>query len=341
MKRRKRACLYKRLRADEREYISRSLIVGMTIRGIAKGLDRSPSTISREVSRGSSNRWIYRAMRAQRRAKRNASKRKHGKRKLFMDKSLRLYVHEKLRLHWSPEQIVESLSREYGDLRSMRVSHETIYSYLYVLARGELKKELLSCLRRRHKRRRKRRGDKPVSIRKIQDMISIEERPKEVAERTIPGHWEGDLLIGRNRQSALGSLVERTTRTTILVRIKSRKASVVRQAFAKEALKLPKQMRFSMTYDQGREMSEHKLFTKQTKMKVYFAHPASPWERGTNENTNGLIRDFFPKGTDFNKVPRKEIKRVQHLLNGRPRKVLDWATPYETFKQLAGVALDY
>jgi IS30 family transposase len=166
-------------------------------------------------------------------------------------------------------------------------------------------------------------------------MLSIEERPKEVANRSIPGHWEGDILIGgRKKQSALGTLVERTTRTVILVPLKNKKAEEVRKAFAKEVKKLPSQMRLTLTYDQGREMAQHKLFTKETKMKVYFAHPNSPWERGTNENTNGLIRQFFPKGTDFTKVPRKEIKHVQHLLNGRPRKTLDWATPYEAIETL-------
>ncbi|OGL65181.1 transposase [Candidatus Uhrbacteria bacterium RIFCSPHIGHO2_01_FULL_47_11] len=150
----------------------------------------------------------------------------------------------------------------------------------------------------------------------------------------IPGHWEGDLLIGKNRQSALGSLVERTTRTTILVPLKDRTAETVRKAFAKEAKKIPLHMRLSLTYDQGKEMAGHKLFTKDTRMQVYFAHPASPWERGTNENTNGLIRQFFPKGTDFSKISRREVKHVQHLLNGRPRKVLDYATPYEIFNVL-------
>jgi IS30 family transposase len=171
-------------------------------------------------------------------------------------------------------------------------------------------------------------------------MISIEERPKEVADRTVPGHWEGDLLVGRNRHSALGSLVERTTRTVILVPLKSRKATEVRKAFAREALKLPRQMRLTMTYDQGSEMQQHRLFTKNTRMKVYFAHPASPWERGTNENTNGLIRDFFPKGTDLSQISYHKIKHVQHLLNGRPRKVLNFETPYDAFKKLAGVALN-
>lgn len=249
---------------------------------------------------------------------------------------LRRYIHAKLRLRWSPEEIARKIAKEYPLDMTMRISPEAIYSYLYVLPKGELKKELLACLRRQRKRRHKRKegGAEPVGRGKILDMLSIEERPAEVADRIVPGHWEGDLLIGKNRQSALGSLVERTTRTTILVPLKNRTAETVRKAFAKEAKKLPAEMRLSMTYDQGREMAEHQLFTQDTQMQVYFAHPASPWERGTNENTNGIIRQFFPKGTDFSKISRREVKQVQHLLNGRPRKVLDWATPYEVFNLL-------
>ena len=165
-------------------------------------------------------------------------------------------------------------------------------------------------------------------------MLSIDERPKEVADRIIPGHWEGDLIIGKNNRSALGTLVERTTRTTILVPIKNREAETVAKAFAKAVKKLPQQMKLTLTYDQGREMASHKLFTNITGVKVYFAHPRSPWERGTNENTNGLIRQYFPKGTDFNEVSKYEVKRAQHRLNGRPRKTLDYSTPYESFNQL-------
>lgn len=338
MKRRELRC-YRRLSARDRERISRWLARKKKVRWIARKLKRAPSTISREIRGGGMNRWAYRAVRAEDRARRNAKSRKFRKHKLFAHKELRDCVHEKLRLHWSPEQIVQWLRQDYPGVEAMRVSTEAIYSYLYVLPRGDLKRELLSCLRRRHKRRHKRSFLKGPSSRKIEGMISIEERPKEVEKRTIPGHWEGDLLIGRNRQSALGSLVERTTRATLLVRLKRRDALSVRRAFARKAKRLPAEMKLSMTYDQGREMAQHRLFTKETQMQVYFAHPASPWERGTNENTNGLIRDFFPKGTDFNKVPLREIKRVQHLLNGRPRKVLSWHTPYEVFEHLAGVAL--
>lgn len=312
------------------------LAQGCSFGAIAHSLGRSVSTISKEVSAGGCNRYVYRATTAHKRARRKASKRKLWKRKILLRPLLRRYVQKKLRLRWSPEEIARKIAKEYPLDMTMRISPEAIYSYLYVLPKGELKKELLTCLRRERKRRHKRKkeGAEPVGRGKILNMLSIEERPKEVADRIVPGHWEGDLLIGKNRQSALGSLVERTTRTTILIPLKNRTAETVRQAFAKEAKKLPAQLRLSMTYDQGKEMAEHKLFTKETDMQVYFAHPASPWERGTNENTNGIIRQFFPKGTDFSKISRREVKHVQHLLNGRPRKVLDFATPYEVFNLL-------
>ena len=215
----------------------------------------------------------------------------------------------------------------------MRISPESIYTYLFVLPKGTLKKELLACLRQNRKHRRKQRRGVEAK-RKLEDMLSIEECPKEVEDRIIPGHWEGDLIVGKNNRSALGTLVERTTRTTILIPVKSKSATDVAKAFAREVKKLPKQMRLTMTYNQGREMASHKLFTKITGVKVYFANPRSPWERGTNENTNGLIRQYFPKGTDFTKVSRYEVKRAQHQLNGRPRKTLDYQTPYEVFDKL-------
>lgn len=327
---------YYRLSAGEREEISRMLAQGRSFREIARFLGRSVSTISKEVASGGVNRYTYRATRAHKRARRKAHKRKFGKRKISLFPRIRRYVHSKLRLRWSPDEIAQKMREEYPDDMTMRISPEAIYSYLYVLPKGVLKKELLTCLRRERKRRHKRieHTDQPALRGKIQDMLSIEERPEEIADRIVPGHWEGDLLIGKNRQSALGSLVERTTRTTILVPLKNRTAQEVRKSFAKEAKKLPVHMRLSLTYDQGKEMAEHKLFTKDTQMQVYFAHPASPWERGTNENTNGIIRQFFPKGTDFSKISRREIKQVQHLLNGRPRKVLGYATPYEVFNSL-------
>ena len=217
----------------------------------------------------------------------------------------------------------------------MRISHEAIYTYLYVLPRGELRRELLATLRHRHKWRRARRASRAHDRRgQLPDMISIEERPAEVADRTIPGHWECDLLMGRGSTSALGTLVERTTRTTLLVPLRAKDATSVRRAFAREMRTLPQQMRRSLTYDRGKEMAEHRLFTETTGIKVYFAHPQNPWERGTNENTNGLLRQFFPKRTDFTRLSRRQIKHVQDLMNGRPRKVLNWRTPSEAFYHL-------
>jgi IS30 family transposase len=324
---------YKRLNDLEREEISRMLSQKCPFNDIAKALGRHPSTISREVAAGGGNKYVYRATRAQNRARRNASKRKAGKHKLNENPKLWAYVRKKLKKKWSPRQIAEELEKDYPLDMTMRISPEAIYTYIYVLPRGALKKELTSCLRQNHKRRYKQsRGVKME--RKIEDMLSIEERPKEVEDRIIPGHWEGDLIIGKNNRSALGTLVERTTRTTILIPVKSKEAEVVAKAFAKEVKKLPQQMKLSMTYDQGREMARHKLFTKISGVKVYFAHPRSPWERGTNENTNGLIRQFFPKGTEFNKVSRYEVKKVQDLLNGRPRAALGFRKPYEVFKEL-------
>jgi len=324
---------YRRLTLREREEISRFLARGESINDIAKAISREVSTVSREINQAGMNKYTYRAERSDRRSKRNAGKRKRGKYKLRASRMLWEYVKNKLALLWSPEQIAQSLKKEYPDERNMRISHEAIYTYLYVLPRGELKKRLLSMLRRERKHRHKRKNACQVE-RKLEDMLSIEERPAEVADRTVPGHWEGDLLVGKNRQSALGSLVERTTRFTVLVPLRNKTAEEVRKEFAREMKYLPTQLKRSLTYDQGREMAEHKLFTRDTKMKVYFAHPASPWERGTNENTNGLIRQFFPKGTDFNKISRREIKKVQDMLNGRPRKTLNWANPYEAYQQV-------
>lgn len=325
---------YYRLTFEEREEISRLLSQKYSFNAIGKHLERDKGTISREVNDGADNKYAYRAVRAQNRAGRKSAKRRKGKRKIDGNKKLKKEVMAKLRLRWSPEQIANFLKEKYPQDKDMRISHEAIYTYLYVLPKGQLKKELLSYLRQGKKRRYKRNRKNQAVERKLEDMTSIEERPAEVADRTIPGHWEGDLIIGKNRRSALGTLVERTSRTTILVPLSNRQAPTVRKSFTKEIRWMPHQMKLTLTYDQGREMAEHKLFSKQTRIKVYFAHPGSPWERGTNENTNGLIRQFFPRGTDFSKVSRREIKEVQRLLNGRPRKVLNWQTPYEIFNKL-------
>jgi len=222
---------------------------------------------------------------------------------------------------------------------AMRISHEAIYRYIYVLPRGELKQTLIKALRQEHKYRRKQKTGKNEENRgKIANMLSIEERPAEVADRTVPGHWEGDLILGKHKRSALGTLVERTTRYTILVPLGNKKDAVtVRQEFAKAFQTVPAELKKSMTYDQGKEMSEHQQFTIDTGIQVYFAHPGSPWERGTNENTNGLIRQYFPKGTDFTEVSEEEIKVVQRKLNDRPRKALDFYKPDEVINNLVAL----
>lgn len=322
-----------RLNINEREEISRGLARGFSQRVIAASLSRSPSTISREINRNSKNWQPYRAVKSQRRADR-LTHIARKRRKMEINEPLKQYVLKQLNQFWSPEQIAKRLKILYPMDITMQISHESIYSYLYVQPRGALRKELIKCLRRRHINRRPRNGKSRRNCGPIQDYISIEERPTEVANRIIPGHWEGDLLMGHNNDSALGTLVERTTRMTFLVQLKDKDATAVRKAFAQEFRRLPKALKRSLTYDHGQEMAEHKLFTKNTRIKVYFAHPHSPWERGTNENTNDLIRQFFPKGTDFSKVSIKNIKRTQDMLNDRPRKTLEFLTPHEVFSKL-------
>lgn len=221
----------------------------------------------------------------------------------------------------------------------MRISHEAIYRYIYVLPRGELKRTLIRALRQEHAYRHAHKAGKRSEARgKIADMLSIEERPVEVEDRTVPGHWEGDLILGKNKQSALGTLVERTTRYTILVPLGDKKDAVsVREAFAKAFYSLPTGLKKTLTYDQGKEMCEHRRFTIDTGIEVYFAHPSSPWERGTNENTNGLLRQYFPKGTDFTKIPAEMIEQVERKLNDRPRAVLNYLKPDEVINVLVAL----
>jgi len=304
---------------------------------IAGGLGRETSTITREVARNSVKNG-YRTFSADNQAIERASSRRGGKNRLAREHDLRIYVHKKPKKRWSPRQIVKRLEEEYPFDMTMRVSHETIYQYIYVLPRGSLKTMLIKGLRQERKYRRTQKRGNIVEMRgKIADMLSIEERPAEVADRTIPGHWEGDLIIGKHKQSAVGTLVERTTRYTIIVPLKAKDAESVRKAYAKELGRLPKEIAKTLTYDQGKEMSGHKQFTIDTGIQVYFAHPGSPWERGTNENTNGLIRQYFPKGTDFSTVSVRQLKRVQRELNDRPRAVLNYKKPDEVINQLVAL----
>jgi transposase, IS30 family len=324
---------YTRLSATEREDISRGLAAGQSLRRIATNLARPPSTLSRELSRMRYNPNSYRATFAHEVALRRRSHRLGHK--LVRHERLRRYVVEHLRLYWSPQQIADRLKLQYPTDMDMQISHESIYTYVYCLARGSLKKELVGYLRQKRSHRGPR--SRVSEIRKatrIADLTSIRERPKEVEDRIIPGHWEGDLIVGANHATAMGTLVERTTRTVILVPLKAKDALSVAEAFAHELKTLPEQMKLTLTYDRGSEMARHKLFTELTNMQVYFADPHSPWQRGTNENTNGLLRQYFPKGSSFRNVSRERIKFVQDQMNSRPRKALDYKTPFEMFSKL-------
>ncbi|MFH1046805.1 MAG: IS30 family transposase [Patescibacteria group bacterium] len=326
---------YSRITQIERDEIAAGLSAGESEAEIARLLGRPTSAVSREVN-NSGGRKSYRPSLAGRRAKLSAASRRRGRTKMSGRPRLRREVERMLRKRLSPDQISERLAMEYPDDMTMRISPEAIYQYIYVLPRGELKAALVKGLRQERKRRRKRRkaGDPEETRGKIAEMLSIEERPAEVADRTVPGHWEGDLIVGLHRASAVATLVERVTRFTIIIKLDAKDATTVRKAMARAVSRLPMELRKSLTYDQGKEMSGHRLFASATGMKVYFAHPASPWERGTNENTNGLIRQYFPKGTDFRKVTAREIRKCQDSLNARPRKVLGYYTPAETFGEL-------
>lgn len=326
------ATAYVRLSLGERESIDRRMWSGESFNSIAQTLRRSVSTVSREVWRiVKKKRRSYHAakahVRAQEKAKRGRQK------KLDTNQRLKEYVESHLRQQWSPEEIAKRIRREYPSDTAMRISHETIYQYLYCLPRGELKKELMRHLRHERKMRQPRFALK-YRRQRIPDIVSISERPKETEGRTVPGHWEGDLIVGKGRTSALGTLVERTTRLTLLVPLEKKDALSVRSAFARAFKRIPAHMKKTLTYDRGSEMAQHKLFTKETGIRVYFADPYSPWQRGTNENTNGLIRQYFPKGTDFSLVPTSAIRAAEQQLNTRPRKVLDFYTPSECFYEL-------
>jgi len=323
---------YKRLTLDNRITVEKELSHSKTYQQIGEMIGFDRSSIYREV-----NPWgreKYSATKANEYAIKGASGRKQDKIKIKLNKNLRNYISEKLELRWSPEQISHSLKTSFPSNADMQISHEAIYQYVYLHAKKSLRAELTQQLRREKKSRGGPR--KALDKRgKIPDAIRIDERPAEVIGREIPGHWEGDLVIGKDHKSAIGTLVERTTRTIIIVPLTGTDAQTVREAFEKEFKIIPEQMKKTMTYDNGKEMTQHKLFTENTKIQVYFAHPYSPWERPTNENSNMLIRDYFPKGTDFNTISVARLKEVQHQLNTRPRKTLGWKTPKDVFDSLA------
>ena len=327
----------RRLSLVEREEISTGLAAGETKASIAARLGRHPSTIGREVARNSGRPRAgvgeYRAVAAQGRAEIRARRPKD--RKLARCPELAAWVQDKLIGDecWSPAQITARLRVEFPDDEAMQISHEAIYQAIYVQGRGGLRRELHTCLRtgramrRPHRREGERRG-------RIPNMVMISDRPAEVEDRAVPGHWEGDLIIGANGKSAIGTLVERTTRFLLLLHLKDQCAETVRDAIAATITTLPEALRKTLTWDQGKELAQHVQLSFDTGLDVYFCNPHSPWQRGTNENTNGLLRQYFPKGTSLRKYTPEDLARVAAGMNGRPRKTLDWKTPAEALSQL-------
>jgi IS30 family transposase len=310
----------------EREEISRGLAANQSVREIGRTLGRAPSTVSREVNRNG-GRTHYRAVDAEARAWRQAERPKPCR--LATEPKLRALIAAKLELEWSPEQIAGWLRREYPGDGAMHISPETIYRTLYVQTRGALKKELLAHLRRRHPLRRSRRYSTVGQPRgQIIDAVSIAERPASIEDRAVPGHWEGDLLAGA-KNTHIATLVERQSRFVQLIRVPSKDAETVVRALTRHVQRLPKGVMESLTWDRGLEMAHHKRFTVATDVAVYFCDPQSPWQRGTNENTNGLLRQYFPKGTDLSTFTQAQLNAIARRLNMRPRKTLEFMTPAE------------
>jgi transposase, IS30 family len=324
---------YHRLTLSDRIVIQALLgSEGITHAEIGRRLGRHRSTICREVHRwcdGAGNH--YDAHLAHWHAQEEYAS-KHFKSKIASNSKLREYVFSKLK-DWTPEQIAGRIRVDYPKDMTMRISHEAIYTYIYRNRQGIVNKRLIKLLVQQRSYRRMHCKSRGVSREKISDMTSIDQRPAHINERLEVGHWEGDLMIGLKQKSAIATLVERKTRATIILKLKDRRTETVTRAIKEAMTRLPVELRKSMTYDNGFEMANHAWLTAQTGMKVYFAHPYSSWERGTNENTNGLIRRYFPKGTDFNTISYRQLREVQGMLNHRPRKVLGYRTPMESLKR--------
>jgi IS30 family transposase len=321
-----------RLSLANREELSRGLVAGDSLRALARLMGRSVSTLTREVARNG-GRARYRAWQAETAAARRARRPKPAK--LALHTRLRRAVERRLLQRWSPQQIAARLVIDYPRDHTMRVSHETIYQTLFVQARGALRKELTSCLRTRRTQRRAHQRTAYSGRGQIRDMVPISARPSEVEDRAIPGHWEGDLLMGQSGQSAIATLVERASRYVVLVPLPhGRTAAHVRVALTRQVARLPADLRRTLTWDQGKEMAEHARFSVDTAIEVYFCDPHSPWQRGSNENTNGLLRQYFPTKANLNAYTRADLTAVAHQLNGRPRQTLGWMTPAEVFCSL-------
>ena len=311
------------LRLEEREEISRGVAAGRSIRRIAQDLGRSPSTVNREITRNGGCS-AYRASEADRRAWERALRPKSCR--LARHTELRWRVAQKLALQWSPEQISGWLKRQFPADQGMQVSYETIYRSLFIQTRGVLKKELTAHLRKARQMRQAKGGTTKSGLGQIVDMVSIRERPAEVEDRAVPGHWEGDLLSGANN-THIATLVERHTRFVMLLKVPSKDTATVVAALGKHVRKLPQELRRSLTWDRGKEMADHKSFTIATNVQVYFCDPRSPWQRGSNENTNGLLRQYFPRGTDLSRFSQAHLNRIALRLNQRPRKTLGFESP--------------
>lgn len=323
---------YHRLTFRERVIIETLLGQKMSASFIARQLNRNKSTISRELKKYIPRPGnIYNAKQADWCAKADhLSKKYHDKISAYP--MLRWYVYRGLLLNWTPEQIAGSIKIKYPGNSIMSISHESIYMYIYKHRQAKVNKKLIKLLPRSRYKRRNHSTAKPDKQR-IKDQISIEQRPASVELREEVGHWEGDLIIGSKQASAIGTLVERKSRYTHIVKLENRKSKTVTLAFSNKIKNMNSTFKKSLTYDNGIEMANHKWFTENTGMTVYFAHPYSSWERGTNENTNGLIRRFFPKGTDFNKISEEQIREVENKLNNRPRKIINYMTPFEFIEQ--------
>lgn len=318
------------LRLEEREEISRGIAAGESIRRIAKGLGRAPSTISRELGRHG-GRGAYRASDADAVAWERAQRPKPCR--LAKHPELRWRIAQKLALQWSPKQISGWLRREYAGEEEMHISHETIYKSLFVQTRNVLKKELVSHLRTGRQLRQAKGGTAKRGLGSIVDAVSIRERPAEAEDRAVPGHWEGDLLCGANN-THIATLVERHTRFAMLIRVPSKDTATVVDALAKHVRKLPAELRRSLTWDRGKEMAAHKAFTVATDVKVYFCDPRSPWQRGSNENTNGLLRQYFPKGRDLSLYSQAYLNKIALRLNQRPRETLGFECPADRLRSV-------
>ena len=326
-----------RLSIEEREELSRGLVTGESLRSIAARLGRPTSTLSREVARNGGRRR-YRAARAHRSA--HARARRPKKHRLARHPHLAAAVEAGLAKRWSPEQIASRLRMEHPEDPSWWVSHEAIYQSLYVQGRGGLRAELITALRSGRTCRRKK-GPNPGRGKRgrIVDPVLISERPAEVEDRAVPGHWEGDLVLGRSGRSQVATLVERTTRFVVLVHLPGdRKAETVRDAMQRKIATLPEAMLRSITWDQGKEMATHAAFKVDTGIQIYFCEPHHPWQRGTNENTNGLLRQYLPRSLDFSELSEADLDAIADELNGRPRETLGWRTPSEKFAELVAMA---